>query len=58
MPYQERAPLAGNLTAPCPDLTPLDDGLAATVLRKLVEVGEAYRLCAARHAELVKAVQP
>lgn len=55
---QERPPLQGSLIQPCQDLTPLDDGAGASVLRKLVEVSDAYYVCAVRHAQLVKAIQP
>lgn len=48
--------MPADLLAPCESLTPLADGTAAAVLRKLVEVGESYRDCAARHAALVDAV--
>lgn len=56
-PLPERAALPANLTALCPRLSPLDDGSGATVLRKLVEVSEAYYDCADKHEGLSKAVQ-
>lgn len=43
--------------ARCPDLTPLDDAQAATVLRKVVEVSEAYYACQRRHDALIEAVK-
>jgi hypothetical protein len=52
----DRAPLPPNLTAPCPDLTPLTDASAAAVLRKLTEVAESYYACQRRHGALTKAV--
>jgi hypothetical protein len=57
-PSQERSPLPANLTAPCPNLTPLDGPSGASVLRKLVEVAEAYYECQRRHRALAEAVGP
>lgn len=50
-------PLPADLVQACPDLTPIEDGTAAAVLRKLVEASQAYYDCQARHAGLVEAVQ-
>lgn len=58
IPFKDRPPLPANLTSPCPDLTPLEDGTGASVLRKLVELSSKYYDCQARHAALVKAVSP
>ena len=56
-PSQGRAPIPATLTVECPPLSPLVDGSAGSVLRKFVEVSEAYYDCAAKHRELVKAVR-
>ena len=53
----DRPPLPPELTQACQPLNPLTDGRAATVLRKLVEIGQAYYDCAARHDALARAVQ-
>ena len=53
-----RAPLDASLTAECPVLSPLAEGTGAAVLRKMIEVSDAYYDCAARHRALVNAVRP
>lgn len=45
-----------NLIQACPDLSPLNDGTGAAVLRKIVEVSKLYYECQRRHGALVKAV--
>ena len=52
-----RPALPADLTRRCPDLTPLEDGTKAAVLRKLAEVGALYYDCQATHDGLVEAVQ-
>jgi hypothetical protein len=56
-PSPARPPLPANLTALCPDLTPLEGKTGAHLERKLAEIGPMYRDCAARHAELVDAMK-
>ena len=46
-----------SLTEQCPALTVLTDPSGGAVLRKLVEVSDAYYDCAARHRRLVEAVR-
>lgn len=41
----------------CPPLLPLEGKTGADVLRKLVEVGEAYYECADGKAALIRAVR-
>lgn len=52
-----RAPIPANLTSPCEDLSPLQDGTGASVLRKLIEVAELYYACQRKHAALADAVR-
>jgi hypothetical protein len=47
--------LEASLRQPCPDLPPLADGTAATVLRWITETAEAYEVCQSRHARTVEA---
>jgi hypothetical protein len=42
---------------PCPPLVPLEGKTGADVLRKLMEVGEAYAECSDGKAALIRAVQ-
>jgi hypothetical protein len=42
---------------PCQQLAPLEGKTGADVLRKLVEVGEAYAECADGKAALIRAVR-
>jgi hypothetical protein len=51
------APIPANLLQPCPPLEPLEGKTGADVLRKLVEIGEAYNGCADGKAALIKAVR-
>ena len=53
-----RQSLPANLLTPCPDLEPLNDGSAETILRTLVEVSQLYYECQSRQASLAAAVQP
>lgn len=53
-----RQSLPANLLTPCPDLDPLNDGSAETILRTLVEVSQLYYECQSRQASLAAAVQP
>lgn len=57
-PLLDRPALQVNLTQPCDPLGALEGLTGADLTRKLIEVGEQYRVCQARHADLVKAVQP
>ena len=54
----DRLPLPPSLLQPCPDLTKLESGSAADILRKLVEVSEQYYECADKHKALAEAVSP
>ena len=56
-PSEARSPIPANLTAPCADLTPLEEGTGAAVLRKIVEVAEMYYDCRRKHEALVEAVK-
>ena len=56
-PSQGRTPLDASLVEPCPPLSPLADGTGAAVLRKLIEVGDAYADCSARHRRMVEATR-
>lgn len=42
---------------PCPQLEPLQGTTGADVLRKLVEVGQAYNDCSDGKAALIRAVR-
>jgi hypothetical protein len=42
---------------PCPPLEPLQGTTGADVLRKLVEVGQAYNECSDDKAALIKAIR-
>lgn len=42
---------------PCPPLLPLEGKTGADVLRKLVEIGQAYHDCADGKAALIEAVR-
>ena len=53
-----RQSLPANLLTPCPDLEPLNDGSAETILRTLVENSQLYYECQSRQASLAAAVQP
>jgi hypothetical protein len=46
-----------NLLVKCEALTPLEDGTAASVLRKLGEVAAQYYECADRHNAIVDALR-
>lgn len=52
------AEIPASLRQPCQPLQPLIDGRAATVLRWAQSTALAYRECADRQAELVRAVHP
>lgn len=56
-PSPVRPPLSQLLLQPCPPLSPLQGTTGADVLRKLVEVGEAYHDCASSKDALAKAAQ-
>lgn len=56
-PSPVRPPLPPLLLQPCPPLSPLQGTTGADVLRKLVEVGEAYHDCAVSKDALIKAAQ-
>ena len=56
-PRSPAAPVPANLLQPCQQLAPLEGKTGADVLRKLVEVGEAYSECADGKAALVRAVR-
>lgn len=56
-PSSERAPIPASLTSPCPDLSPLENGEAGTLLRWIVEVSGLYRDCSNKHGALVEAVR-
>jgi hypothetical protein len=51
------APVPASLMQPCLPLAPLEGKTGADVLRKLVEVGEAYAECADGKAALIRAVR-
>lgn len=57
MPSQDAPLIPANLTAPCPELSPLDDKTGAGLLAKLIEVSEQYYQCKARHRGLSEAVR-
>lgn len=50
--------LPANLLTPCPDLPPLDNGSAETILRTIIETSQLYYECQSRQASLAAAVQP
>ena len=56
-PHLPAVPIPANLTQPCPDLTPMAGKTGADVLRKIVEISQAYYECADAHAALIEAVR-
>lgn len=56
-PSEGRAQVDAALKAECPALTPLECKEGACVTRKLIEAGEAYNDCRAKHKRLVEAVK-
>uniref|UniRef100_UPI003FA3B20C Rz1-like lysis system protein LysC n=1 Tax=Snodgrassella alvi TaxID=1196083 RepID=UPI003FA3B20C len=49
--------LPANLTAPCPELSPLNGTTGADVLPWAVGVVDKYNDCARRHSALVNAIK-
>jgi hypothetical protein len=56
-PRSPAAPVPANMLQLCPSLAPLEGKTGADVLRKLLEVGEAYAECADGKAALICAVR-
>jgi hypothetical protein len=56
-PSAERSPLPADLLTQCPNLLPLDDAVADSVLRKIVEISEMYYECARGKSALIEAIK-
>ena len=48
---------AANLIQPCPKLSPLSDGSAASLLNKIIEISQQYYDCSRQLSALVDAVK-
>lgn len=56
-PTTDEPPIPANLLVPCPDLTPLADDQAGTVLEKLVEISGQYYACQTKDNKLIEAAK-
>lgn len=54
---RSKAPLPVSLTNPCPNLDPLEGKTGADLVRKIVQISEAYYTCADKHKALADSVK-